>query len=310
MPALVDWPRVFSQLIRITLPAYFLVHSAALAALFVVRGVVGIDARIYTAAARTWLDGGNPWTTTVGGYYFAAPPPTLLPFVPFAFLGQTLSAAIWVIGSTAVALLIARRLGLSWWWAFFPPMTNGMLAGNPDVLVVALVIARNEVLGTLATFFKIYAFVPILGERQWRTVAAAIGALLITVPLLPWTTYVARFTEIAATLDEQSIGISAFGTPWLMLGVGLALATLGPRMAGWLAVPALWPSVQLHYSAFALPALALVRRPGALLVAAVLLSHEQIWFPPLAVVVAALSEVWARMRAKRGSATPAVERSD
>ena len=302
---IVDWSRIVSQLIRITLPAYFLVHSAALATLFVVRGVVGIDARIYSAAARAWLDGGDPWATAVGGYYFAAPPPTLLPFVPFALLGQTLSAAIWVIGSAAVALLIVRRLGLSWWWAFFPPITNGVLAGNPDVLIVALVIARNEVLGTLATFFKIYAFVPILGERQWRTAVAATAALLVTVPLLPWNYYVPRIWEIAATLDRQSIGISAFGTPWLMAGVGLALVILGPRFAGWLAVPTLWPSVQLHYSALALPALALVRSPGALLVAAVLLSHERLGFPPLAVLVLALSAVWTRMRAKRRAVTPA-----
>ena len=296
----VDWSWISSRLTRVVLPAYFFAHSTALVAIFLVEGLVGIDARIYSAAVRVWMEGGDPWATAVDGFYFAAPPPTLLPFVPFAVLGESLSAAIWVGGSAAAAVFIVRSLGLTWWWILFPPITNGVLAGNADVLVVALVLARSDVLGTIASFLKIYALLPILGDRRWRTLAMAGVALLITAPVLPWGTYVGQFSEIAAILDAQALGISAFGTLWLIVLVVIALAALGQRLAGWLAVPALWPSAQLHYSVLALPALASLRHhPLAVLVAAIMLSPEVVWLPPLAVVVLALAITWSRIQRRR-----------
>src|SRR5437867_3070095 len=36
---------------------------------------VGGDARIYLAAARAWLAGGDPWAASDAGVLFAAPPP-------------------------------------------------------------------------------------------------------------------------------------------------------------------------------------------------------------------------------------------
>jgi hypothetical protein len=307
----VDWSRVLSRVVRISLPAFFLLHSSTMALYFVVRGLVGVDARIYSAAARTWLAGGNPWTTAVDGYYFAAPPPTLVPFIPFAFLGEWLSSVIWVVGSAVVALAIVRRPGLAWWWVLFPPVVNGVLAGNPDILIVGLILTGSTSLGTAATFMKFYAIAPLLGEGRWRAAIVAVGGLVITLPLLPWGLYLAQITAVMRTLDEQAIGISAYGTPWLMAGTGMALVALGPRLAGWLAVPAIWPSTQLHYSALALPALAQMRNhPLALLAATVLLSSEIVWFPAIAVVILATSVTWSRIASKRhGTGDIAVRRS-
>jgi hypothetical protein len=302
-----DWSHAIARVSGVALPVFFLSYSAGLTAVFVARGYVGIDARIYAEAARAWISGADPWAASVDGFFFAAPPPTLLAFAPFAILGPSLCAAIWVGGSAAAAVLVIRRLGLSWWWVFFPPITNGVLAGNPDVIIVAFVLTRSGLFGAAATMLKIYALVPIVGERQWRAAAVSVIALIATVPLLPWGEYLSRAGAIAAMLDAQAAGMSAFGTPWLMALVVLGLVVLGPQLAGWLAVPALWPSTQLHYSALALPALSRVKHPLTLLIASLLLSSEIVWGPPAAVLVLATAAVVGRVRATR-SVAPSMDR--
>jgi hypothetical protein len=89
--------------------------------------------------------------------------------------------------------------------------------------------------------------------------------------------------------------------------VVLGLVVLGPQLAGWLAVPALWPSTQLHYSALALPALSRVKHPLTLLIASLLLSSEIVWGPPAAVLVLATAAVVGRVRATR-SVAPSMDR--
>lgn len=294
----IQWPRLWARVTHVALPIYFIAHSAAMLGVFLVEGLVGIDARIYTVAASAWLQGADPWATAVDGFYFAAPPPTLLAFAPAPFLGEGFAAALWVLLGAIAAVYVIRRLELAWWWVFFPPVTNGVLAGNPDPVILGLLLTRREVYAGFATLLKVYALVPILGERRWRGVAAAAIALLVTVPVLPWDRYIGRFGEITAVLDRQSNGISAYGVIWLMVLAAVALVLVGLRWAGWLAVPALWPSTQLHYSVLALPALAGLRHHQvAVLVAAMLLSVEVVWLPPVAVGVLAAAVTLRRMQA-------------
>jgi len=291
-----DWPWIVNWLTKWVLPFYFAAFAVGMVVYFIGHGLVGIDGRIYTRAAAEWLSGGNPWGVSVEGYLFAAPPPTLIPFVPFALLGETLSALLWVAGSAVAGVLLVRRLHLPLWWILFPPLINGILAGNADVVLVALLVNGGSAVAVLATFLKIYAVVPLLGEKRWQALAITAAALILTAPLLPWRSYLQQSGQIAETLASQAVGISAWGTPFLMIGVAVALAGVGPRFAWWLAVPAVWPSTQLHYSTLALPALANVRAPpAAVLVAAMLFAPENRWFPALAVIVLAIGAILHRL---------------
>jgi hypothetical protein len=215
----------------------------------------GIDARLYAAAARAMLEGRDPWAVSDSGVYFAAPPPTLLAFVPFAFLAPGVTTIIWIGGSAILGLLAVRALRLPLWWLFFPPIVDGVIAGNPDVAVLALLVVANGRWSAIAPFLKIYAIVPLLGERRWATLAVSLGALALTAPLLPWATWFRQFGAIADHLTQTSATTSVWGQPVLMVVAAVALLALGIRRAGWLAVPVLWPSTQFHYAAIAVPGL-------------------------------------------------------
>jgi hypothetical protein len=216
---------------------------------------IGIDARLYAAAARSMLQGGDPWAVSEAGIYFAAPPPTLLPFIPFAFAGPLLTTVVWMGGSAILAVLAVRSLRRPLWWALFPPIVDGILAGNPDVAVLAVLVMAGGRWSAAAPFLKIYAIVPMIGERRWRSVLIAVVALLVTAPLLPWARWINEYGVISGHLSSTSATTSVFGQPVLMVVAAVALLALGIRRAGWLAVPLLWPSTQFHYAALAVPGL-------------------------------------------------------
>jgi hypothetical protein len=296
-PSSVDWARIVGWLTKWILPAYFAAFSLALLVYFVGHGLVGIDARIYTHAAASWLSGGDPWVSSVQGFLFAAPPPTLLPFVPFAVLGETLSSILWVTGSLAAGMVVIRTLKLPPSWILFPPLVNGILAGNADVVVVAALLRGGPVAATLASFLKIYAVVPLIGEGRWRALGITAAALAGTALFLPWGVYLAQSDTIAQTLARQAMGLSAYGTPWLMAVTAVALATLGPRLAGWLAVPTLWPSTQLHYSTLAMPTLASFQSaPTAFLISALLFAPPVRWLPAVAAILLAIGVIGRGLR--------------
>ena len=293
----VNWPWITDWLARWMLPPYFAVFSFAMVVYFLRRDLIGIDSRIYARAAATWLAGGDPWFVPVHGYLFAAPPPTLLPFVPFGLLGESVTATFWVLGSLVAGILIIRHLQLPIWWILFPPLVNGILAGNADVLLVALLLRGGSAGAALAAFLKIYALVPVIGERRWRALLLTVTALAVTVPFLPWAAYLDKSEEIVGTLARQAIGISGYGTPWLMIATAIALVRLGSRLGGWLAVPALWPHTQLHYSTLALPALARTQAtPMAAFVAALLFAPEIRWLPAVAVLVLTIGTIVRGLR--------------
>lgn len=217
--------------------------------------LLGLDASLYSAAAATWINGGNPWMISQHGVFYAAPPPSLLPYLPFAWMPAGLVSLIWVVGSFALGFLAIRTLRLPWWWMAFPPLVDGILVGNANVAVLALLVAPASRLGPLAAFLKIYALVPMIGERRWRDLAVTAALLAATAIILPWSSWFAQLDFIGANLERTSSTTSVFGHPILMAIAAIALLSLGLRRAGWLAVPLLWPHTQLHYAAISVPGL-------------------------------------------------------
>ena len=102
-----------------------------------------------------------------------------------------------------------------------------------------------------------------------------------------WLDYLEQFGSISSRLEYESLqGLSAFYFPFLLAATVAALLVLAlrdRRAAGWLAVPAVWPSSQFHYSTMALP----VMSPFLAVFLAVPMLRE----PPVVIIV----EVFRRL---------------
>jgi hypothetical protein len=209
------------------------------------------DARLYLEAARTWLAGGNPWEVQLAGNYFAAPPPTLLIFAPFTILPAGLAVGIIALVVVGGAVATIRLLHLPWWWLLFPPLVQACLSANVQTLIVPLILLPG---GALAIIVKIYAGLPLLILGRWRSLLLAGGAMLATVPLLPWGTYVREFALISQRLADQSkLTLPMAFLLLLSPLVVLAMIVVGRERAAWLVVPAIWPSQQFYYGTIAMP---------------------------------------------------------
>lgn len=223
----------------------------------------GIDARIYYRGVVAWLQGGNPWdaAVTVGGsaYHYAGSPVTTIILAPAGLISEELFTALWLALTWAAAAWTIRRLNLPIWWLLFPPISEALFSANPQLIVLALLLADRSWLAAIATALKVYAFIPLAGEGRWRTIGLAVLVNAATILIAPrlWLNYLAQFGSISARLEFESIqGFSAFYYPALLVVTLVALVLLALRdrpAAGWLAVPAVWPASQLHYSTMALP---------------------------------------------------------
>ena len=216
--------------------------------------ILGSHAIVYTDAAAAWLAGGDPWTVGPREVVFAGPPTLMLPFIPFVFIPELLTRAIWVVGMLAAAVWTIRRLGLPSYWIAFPPLFSSVILGHPEVLMLMLLVLGGRASG-LAALIKPYAALPLLAERRWAaiTLAALVGAG--TLLFLPWSQFIAEWPQITATLARQAQGDSTFGDLPLMVIALVALASLGPRRALWLATPLLWPNAQPNYKVIGVPVL-------------------------------------------------------
>ena len=251
----------------------------AIRASALVGGVPGFDGRLYLHATRAWLDGADPWIV-VESQRFAAPPTTLVPLVPLAVLPEELGVAVLLVLGLAGAVATIRVLRLPWWWILFPPILDGVWNGNPQLLLVPLILVGA---GPLAAFLKIYAIVPMVLTLRWRALAVTAVSLVVTAPFLPWPAYFAKFSELSGVLNTQSDGgLSATVIPWLIPIAAIALVFAGRERAAWLAVPVLWPATQWYYATLALPALTplaaaamAVPVPGMVVVAAVLVAIQR-----------------------------------
>jgi len=273
---------------------------------------LGRDFRIYRNGALALLNGGDPWSAfdTWNGtdWHFAALPTAAQLFVPFALIPEGVGTVLFIALSTAVALLAFRRLRLPAWWLLFPPLMEGLVAANPQILLFGLLVVGGPLARATATALKVYAIVPVLARREWRAVAmtAAVFAVSIAVGWAAWSTYVAEFGAIAARVARESQGgVSAtllldpriFGAalppdgvlrfvPGLLLYGLVALLVLGAalrdvRAAGWLAVPLLWPAAEYHLATLAIPAgrrvsvwIIAIATPPTYLLGLILLAYE------------------------------------
>jgi hypothetical protein len=235
-------------------------------------GRLGIDGRIYYRAAQAWLEGHDPWAAgvPVDGFRFdfAGPPPTVLAFAPFAVLPEDVFNVLWLGLSLAAAVYTLRRVHLAIWWLLFPPLAQGLLVGNPQVVCLGVLLAGSDWLRSLAVPLKAYAALPMLAERRWRALGILAAASAVSMALWPglWLTYASEFGAISTRIAAESFGgFSATRDTNLLIvtvaAVG-ALALIDLRSAGWLAVPALWPSSQFFYSAFALPVMSPILAVG------------------------------------------------
>jgi hypothetical protein len=252
------------------------------------------DARLYADGTRAWIAGSNPWDVTYHGVYYAAPPPSLLPLAPFTLLPTPfdwMAVGALVVGAT---ILTIRMLRLPWWWLLFPPVVQGVLSGNVQMLLIPFILGGG---GWLAALLKVYALVPLAFLGKWRQVGLALLIIVVTIPILPWGTYLANLAVINDRLDAQTgYGLTFQQSALLLLPSLVAFAAIGREKSAWLAVPALWPSQQWYYASLALPVRsALV---GAIIAVPVVGSGA------LALFVYALVTVLARRRTARRERGP------
>jgi hypothetical protein len=245
-------PWVRQRLVGWLLPLWFLLLIARPVVDYLTHEpTICFDCRLYVAASRAWLEGTNPWEVTYRGLYYAAPPPSLLPLAPFTILPTPFDWMAVGVLVVAATILTIRMLRLPWWWLLFPPVVQGVLSGNVQMLLIPLILAGG---GWLAALLKIYALVPLAFLGKWRQVGLALLIILVTIPILPWTTYLANLSVINERLDAQTgYGLTFQQSALLFLPALVGFAAIGREKSAWLAVPALWPSQQWYYSSLALP---------------------------------------------------------
>jgi hypothetical protein len=224
---------------------------------------IGIDARIYYRGVAAWLSGANPWDAGVmaGGatYHYAGSPVTTILMAPSALFSEDVFTALWLALSLVAVVWTLRRVRLPIWWLLFPPISEALFSGNPQLVVLALILSNSSWLAAIGTGLKVYAFIPLAGEGRWRTIGLAVVLNAATFLIAPnlWFSYIDQFSQISSRLQYESIeGFSAFYFPMLLAVTVVALLVLAlrdRRAAGWLTVPAIWPASQLHYSTMALP---------------------------------------------------------
>jgi hypothetical protein len=250
---------------------------------------LGRDFWIYRNAGRAVLDGTSPWeaSSTWNGlaWHYAAPPTAAQLFVPFAILPETVGLVLFTILSLSIAWLGLRRIGLAAWWLLFPPMAEGLVAANPQVLLIGVLLlggpwaASTPAARAIAVGLKSYAIAPVVARREWRALVGVAAMLGVSIALGPalWAHYLAEMGTISGRLVEEAQGgvsatvvltPGALGrlagdgpaaaiVPWLILGIlGLILVLVAMRdvtTAGWLAVPLLLPGAEYHLGTMAIP---------------------------------------------------------
>jgi hypothetical protein len=256
---------------------------------------IGQDIMIYYRGVQAWLAGGDPWAARVvvnphAAFSYAGSPATTVLLAPSALFTEAQFTVIWLVLSAASAILTVRLLRLPPWWLLFPPTIEALYSGNPQLVVLALLLVgvgrAGVVADMVAAALKVYAVIPLAGERTFRRLVLAAALTVATMVIAPtlWIHYAQDFGAISARLARESgKGFSAFYYSRLFIPTALAIIALWSRdrrAAAWLLVPALWPATEFHYSTFALPVMAPIL--------AVLLSISIRQVPPVAIIVYAL----------------------
>jgi hypothetical protein len=245
---------------------------------------LGRDFRIYRNAAVALVNGGDPWsafsTWNNTDWHFAALPTAAQLFIPFAWFPEGMGMVVFFALCGVASAVAFRRLGLPLWWLLFPPLMEGLVAANPQILLLGLLLAGGPLARALAAGLKVYSIVPVIARREWAGLVAVVGLFVLSFAVAPglWSTYFNEFGTISSRISQESHGgLSAailldpatFGSmihgdglirllPGLLLFglvclILLVVALRDVRSAGWLAVPLLWPAAEYHYATFAIP---------------------------------------------------------
>lgn len=260
---MINWRWLRARAPGAVLATLFLIESTRLAVAAWIDSWIGIDAHIYYRGSLAWIAGQSPWDSL--SYFidqpahYSALPTTVLLLAPFALLPELAFVVGLILASALAAVYVVRTLGLPWYYLAFPPLFQGVQSGNPNVVLLALLLSGRPVLEALAPMLKVYAGIPLVLLGRWRSTGWALvfGALtLVAMPL--WIEYLTTYADRTARLMiEAGGGYSAWKlgpVAVVIVAATLILLWRRDRKAGsWLAVPALWPASQLHYSIFALP---------------------------------------------------------
>ena len=275
----------------------------------------GVDINIPLQAADRWLTGGTPYVASDFARDAPLPPfmypPYVLPLVaPLTVLPRTFVDAVWVFFLAVAACWALRTLGIraaAWPLLFFwPPLAEGVFAGNVQVLFLAALVAlyyrrlddprdvadprgdprRISVLSTLLPAIKVgqfHAWLHVLRRRPRAALAGAVivaALVLVTLPLTgasAWTDWLAQ-VQRAADPAWRLGGFSLIRlVPTLGYAVVISAGVLvffvnGPRagaLVGALLVVGA-PSLYLSGTLMLLPALVTIRREIALIGAALI----------------------------------------
>ena len=152
---------------------------------------------------------GAPARTSASGLFsYAGLPPTTILLAPLTVLPEDLFVWLWLGLSVAAAVVVVRTLELPLAWLMYPPLLYGVLAANPHVVVMALVVAGGTGGGVLATVIKVVAIPPLIGERRWRALGLAALVFVATVLLAPalWESFLGRAGAVTDAIHAQSGG--------------------------------------------------------------------------------------------------------
>jgi hypothetical protein len=235
---------------RIGLPAWFIVIDV----LWILKPITfAIDARHYQKAAAAWVSGGDPWQTYEMGVRYASGPHTLLFYAPTSFVPFDLAVSLWMIAGAAAAVWVVRRLDVPLWWVAFPPLMHAIWNGNPQTIMLALLLVGHPLASAAAAGLKLYAMVQLLFRPRHFLVAGVF--LAVTLLILPWQLYIANGGGVEDHLNDAWNG-SAARFPLLLIPTVAALWILRTKGGEWWSIPAVWPATQFYYVATVLPAVA------------------------------------------------------
>ena len=195
------------------------------------------DALTYRAGALAFLAGVDPWSAGHAGWSFAGLPVTVILFVPGALVPQPVFVGAWQALTIASAIVIVQRLHLQWWWLLYPPLTIGVILGNPAIAGLAGLLAGLPVIGLVLRPHLVVS-------ARWRSVAVFGALVVVSFALMP--TYLSLYTTIMARYAvESGAPVNLWASPGMVVAaVALALlATVDRRAAAWLVVPATGPSI-------------------------------------------------------------------
>ena len=243
-----------ARVLRVAIPALF--FAAGSFAVIAQLGITGFDAWLYREGSGALVSGADPWAVGTPVAHYSGSPLTLLAFLPTLLVPEAIWPAIGVAICAAFALYVCRGRPI---WLLYPPIVMSVAAGNPQVVVLVLLLARRPAATAFAIAVKGFALVPASGEGLWRGVMLAVAAVVVTALLLPnlWLSYITQLPAIAQRLSME-VGYSGllYKAPWLLPFAAVAvayIATRDRRAAGWLAIPVLWPAWEYTYLMMLIP---------------------------------------------------------